>query len=276
LPHFTFDDIDDSRRRSVAQEFAAATPFPHVVLHDVIRTDGMDLAGSFPDLSWPGWGDVGQEAWQRGKRSCADIAVLPPEQASALRELNEPTFLRFLEDVTGIQSLLPDPYLEGGGLHCTTPGGTLSVHTDFHWHPALQLFRRLNVLIYLNRDWSEGDGGELQMWSKGASEPSRSVAPTFGTCVIFQTDDDSPHGVAPIAEGSQPRKSIATYYYTSAEAGRFSGDAHTHWQEHEQVRRPVEKARLVAYKGAVRASRGLSRVAYGLNPNRTRRDVEQR
>ena len=37
--------------------------------------------------------------------------------ASMVRDLNEPGFLDFVEQVSGIPKLLPDPYLEGGGLH---------------------------------------------------------------------------------------------------------------------------------------------------------------
>src|SRR5262249_39147078 len=80
--------------------------------------------------------------------------------------LNSPTFLQFLEEMTGIEGLIPDPYLEGGGLHMIKPGGSLAIHADFNWHKRLKLDRRLNLLLYLNKDWDESFGGALELWSQ--------------------------------------------------------------------------------------------------------------
>ena len=54
--------------------------------------------------------------------------------------------LEFLETLTGIDGLVPDPYFAGGGLHQIVRGGFLKVHADFNWHPKLRLDRRLNML----------------------------------------------------------------------------------------------------------------------------------
>ena len=40
-------------------------------------------------------------------------------------------FLRFLEALTGIAALIPDPQFRGSGLHFVGPGGRLAVHADF-------------------------------------------------------------------------------------------------------------------------------------------------
>jgi len=63
--------------------------------------------------------------------------------------------------LTGIDALVPDPHFEGGGLHQIEPGGHLKVHADFNRHPRTGLARRLNALIYLNRDWKPEYGGAL-------------------------------------------------------------------------------------------------------------------
>ena len=42
-------------------------------------------------------------------------------------ELSSGRFLRWLERVVGIEHLLPDPHLQGGGLHLTQAGGWLAV-----------------------------------------------------------------------------------------------------------------------------------------------------
>jgi Rps23 Pro-64 3,4-dihydroxylase Tpa1-like proline 4-hydroxylase len=73
-------------------------------------------------------------------------------------------FIDFLETLTGITGLLPDPHLWGGGLHQIQRGGFLKVHADFNRHERLDLDRRLNLLVYLNKDWKEEYGGS---WSSG-------------------------------------------------------------------------------------------------------------
>src|SRR5204862_3173325 len=97
-------------------------------------------------------------------RYCGDYNKLP----SKVRELidfcySEP-FIEYLEELTGEQDLKADPYLEGGGIHCIAPGGFLKIHTDYNCHERLSMYRRLNLLVYLNRGWQENWGGALELW----------------------------------------------------------------------------------------------------------------
>ena len=72
-----------------------------------------------------------------------------------------------LQKITNInEKLIIDEKLNGGGLHEIKKGGLLKIHSDFNRHPILNLDRRLNVLVYLNKDWNEDYGGHLQLWDK--------------------------------------------------------------------------------------------------------------
>jgi Rps23 Pro-64 3,4-dihydroxylase Tpa1-like proline 4-hydroxylase len=78
--------------------------------------------------------------------------------------LNSQPFLEFLQQLTGIkETLIPDPYFEGGGFHEIKPGGYLKMHVDFHKHKLTKLDRRLNILVYLNEDWKEEYGGHFEL-----------------------------------------------------------------------------------------------------------------
>ena len=117
----------------------------------------------------------------------------------------------------------------GRGLHVSGPGGTLTPHTDFHVIRGLSLFRRLNLLFYLNPDWSPENGGMLELWNKQQDRIEKSVSPTLGTCVLFKTNNESMHGfTTPVA--GRNRQSVALYYYTAEEAEDFSGDGATYWR----------------------------------------------
>ncbi|MGH7009896.1 MAG: 2OG-Fe(II) oxygenase, partial [Caulobacteraceae bacterium] len=130
---------------------------------------------------------------------------------------NARPFLRTIENITGIEGLIPDPYFLGGGFHETTQGGHLSIHADFNHHKPMDLERRVNVLIYLNDDWDESYGGCLELWDRGMKSRVQSYVPTCNRCVIFSTTTDSYHGNPEPVNHPRlvSRKSIALYYYTS-------------------------------------------------------------
>ena len=264
LVDFRHDDTDyvDKLRAS----YQSATPFPHVVLLDVLRPTSADVVRAFPDLDWDGW-STRRHSYARDKSFCPDIERMPDLLRRLIYELETPTVLRFLSSITGIEKLLPDPYLQGAGLHCSPPGGQLVPHTDFHHYKTLDLYRQLNLLLYLNPIWEPGDGGELQLFRKGEQTPVVSVAPTFGTCVIFRTDHLSVHGVSPITEHAEDRRSIALYYYTSTENETFSGDDITYWQRHDVASlSKAERGQLLVSRGLVHTARVFNRLGHRSNP----------
>lgn len=200
------------------EAYAAAEPFPHLVLDDFLRPDAARaIAGAIPgpDSGLP-WDRYAAEGFEM-KLASAREEVLPATVVRALHELNSGVFLRFLEALTGIEPLLPDPDLLGGGVHLVGPGGHLGVHADFNWHPRLRLHRRINLLLYFNDGWRPEWGGDLELWSTDATRRVRSVAPLFNRAVVFNTRSDTFHGhPAPLA--SPPgvwRRSIAMYYYSA-------------------------------------------------------------
>lgn len=132
---------------------------------------------------------------------------------------NSAPVLQFLEGLTGIDALIPDPYFSGGGFHEIAHGGKLGVHADFRLNEQLHVARRLNLLIYLNKNWDDSYGGFLELWDKSVSNRIQTIAPILNRCVIFNTDADSYHGHPdPLTTpDGVTRKSIALYYYTASE-----------------------------------------------------------
>ena len=110
---------------------------------------------------------------------------------------------------------------------CAGPGragGFLKVHADFNRHDRLQLDRRLNGILYLNQDWEQEWGGDLQLWSTDMSRCEKSVLPVFNRFLVFATLDDANHGHPdPLrCPPNRARRSMALYYYTN---GRPAGEA---------------------------------------------------
>lgn len=150
------------------------------------------------------------------KHRLSRLDEMPASAAQLIGYLNSAAFLQKLEQVSGIPDLLPDPALQGGGIHVIQRGGFLKLHTDFNWHAGLQAHRRLNLLIYLNEDWQPEWGGHIELWSPDVKHQVFSMSPTLGNALLFATNDHSYHGHPDPLDSPEgvSRKSIALYYYT--------------------------------------------------------------
>jgi hypothetical protein len=212
--HFERDQcVAEGERR--AHEYQTATPFPHIVMDDFIDPNVLrGIVEQFPDRDGRTYFDRAQE---RFKYQFDPNTVASPRVRNLLAELNGEPFLAFLSAMTGIEGLISDPYYSGGGLHETLAGGHLSVHADFNTHKEMQVERRLNLLVYLNDDWPEAYGGQLELWDRKMRGAAKSVLPVIGRAVVFSTTLQSFHGQPnPLAcPPDRSRRSIATYYYTA-------------------------------------------------------------
>lgn len=201
-----------------ATAFRDADPYPHLVMEDFLiphRADELRRVFPGPDdpVAWDRFGAQGYEV----KLGSSNEQAFPAPLRQAIHDLNAGPFIRFLETLTGIEHLLPDPHLRGGGIHLSRPGDHLGIHADFNWHDGLQAHRRLNLLVYLNPDWQPGFGGELELWDTTGTEMRRRIEPVFNRAVLFATRSDTFHGhPSPwAAPDGIHRRSIAMYYYTT-------------------------------------------------------------
>jgi 2OG-Fe(II) oxygenase superfamily len=208
-------------------DYQKATPFPHILFQNVFPENVLEgVLEEFPrpkEIKWIEFDDPRQKKLgsQVGNR-------LGENTLRFLYYLNSAPVIRFLEELTGIKGLIPDPYYEGGGLHQILPGGFLKIHADFNWHYRLKLHRRINMLVYLNKNWKEEYGGHLELWDSKMKACREKIFPTFGKVVVFNTTDYAYHGhPSPLAcpEGMS-RKSIAVYYYSSSRPKEELSNAH--------------------------------------------------
>ena len=199
------------------ERFVNANPFPFIIIDDFFSKEFLnEVLNQFPNLSEQKK-TTNYDNKNEVKFANNQYKNFPNNIKKLFDFLNSDFFLNFLQRITNIQEkLIPDLELNGGGLHEIKKGGLLKIHSDFNKHPSLDLDRRLNVLIYLNKDWKEEYGGHLEFWDKEMTSCREKVLPIFNKMVIFSTTDNSNHGHPdPLnCPNNISRKSIATYYYT--------------------------------------------------------------
>ncbi len=209
---------------------SAAEPFPFFSIDNFLETSfAEEVLASYPTYEDAlKTGKSFKAVNEKGKVQLTDSNAFAP----AVRKLNDvlasPDWLDILSHVMNIPKLLPDDQLIGGGIHQTGPRGHLDVHIDFNFIQERNLHRRLNILIYFNKDWRKEWGGNVELWDKDVRVCKHSFSPIFNRCVVFETNEISFHGVTAVKcpEGNS-RKSFAAYYYTVEAPIGWDGTSHT-------------------------------------------------
>jgi hypothetical protein len=227
--------------------YASAKPFPHVVFDNFFDAALLDVVLSeFPKPGEIEWRRFDNE--REIKLASAAESSFGPTTRLLLYHLNSITFLEFLSSVTGIANLIPDPCFDGGGLHQIVRGGKLGIHSDFNKHPRYGLDRRLNLLLYLNKDWREEYGGHLELWNREMTRCEEKILPVFNRLMVFGTTDFTYHGHPDPLQcpESMTRKSLALYYFSNGRPEEeLSGKHSTLFQARpEEEFKPTPKQRL--------------------------------
>jgi Rps23 Pro-64 3,4-dihydroxylase Tpa1-like proline 4-hydroxylase len=217
-------DKDELRDR-----FQSAKPFPFFCIDNFLNEEFANrVLAAFPDYGQAR--EVGKEfkgVNEKGKVQVTDSKLF----AEPIQKLNEvlasQEFLDLLSHVTGMPRLLADDQLVGGGIHQTGPRGHLDVHVDFNYIRERDLHRRLNILIYFNKDWQPEWGGNIELWDRDVKTCAHSFSPIFNRCVVFETNEISFHGVSAVqCPPDRARKSFAAYYYTKEAPAHWTGKYH--------------------------------------------------
>ena len=209
-------------------EYSSGEPFPHIVIDNFLPQAILDrVLEEFPSPEKIDWKTFDNSAEK--KLASTSELQMGENTRLLLQQLNSSTFISFLEKLTGIDGIIPDPHFLGGGLHQIEKGGYLKIHVDFNRHKRLRLDRRLNLLIYLNKDWQEEYGGHFEMWDADMTECKNKILPIFNRCVIFNTTDFSFHGhPEPLnCPENRTRKSLALYYYSNGRPAHEVANGHT-------------------------------------------------
>lgn len=221
-----------TRAADLAAQFQRRDLFRHVVIDDFFDAATCTrLLEEFPPFER---GNARNEAGELGNKSTVEkIRGLGPTYAALDDTIQTHGFLELIGRITGIPDLLYDPWYFGGGTHENRHGQDLDAHVDFNRHPVERWHRRLNLIVYLNREWDDAWGGSLELHSdpRAADDRITVLTPMYNRAVIFETTESSWHGFSRIALPAEKRalsrKSIALYFYTTQRPADELADTHS-------------------------------------------------
>src|SRR5437870_3837368 len=119
--------------------YSSNPPYPHALIDNFLPQRAAErLVAVFPkpdDHVWLDWRkrDTIHQPRKQGIGHAERLEGANPFLHNMLFAFNSSPMIRFLERLTGIEGLIPDPHLTGGGLQQILPQGRLAIHADFNY-----------------------------------------------------------------------------------------------------------------------------------------------
>ena len=205
-------------------------PYPHIVLRDIFDNELLDdVVDNIKRINKEGGGKI----WYKLCTTGNDFSKFGKSAVALTNYLISPDWVKFISFLTGIENLKPDPDWHGAGINFEPRGSHLELHTDFNVHRTAKHlgWRRVNVLLFLSKDWKDEWGGQNELWNKDLSKCEASTNPEFNTLVVFSTSDNSWHGFPPVTcPEDRARKVISCYYYSEDPGPHSRAQTHTNYQ----------------------------------------------
>ena len=199
-------------------------PFPYISENGLFSESVLDeVLNCFPANSDKHWRRY-SESHEAGKMEMSDPRGWPNLISQVLDMMTSEDMAALVGESFGIPDLVGSTY--GGGLHCSPRGARLAMHTDFTHHPDTGLFRRINMLLFLNRGWEEDHGGGLYL----GDDMEVLIPPVFNQLGCFATSGISSHGHPVPWNADEPRRSLAVYFYSPEPPADYFGPNTTVWK----------------------------------------------
>lgn len=235
------DWVDDL---SLTEKFKNAEPFEHIVIDNFLKPEiAEQIHACFPEdfeKWWKYWNPL------EVKYANDRISEMPGVIRNVFYAYSSKKMIDVIQRLSGIPDLEYDPYLHGAGLHAHPRNGRLNMHLDYEKHPHMAKERRLNIILYLNKEWKDEWNGETQLWNSDMTECVTKSHIRFNRAVIFRTNEISWHGLpekVACPEGHY-RKSLAYYYVsplvTGSQKDKYGGNAEGYRTKAAYKKRPQD------------------------------------
>ena len=199
----------------LAESHAAGSPVPYTIIDNFLPDELFNTLSFEVDfLQESDWTVFSNGTSYR--KECRNFTSTPRIQSMAY-SFQGSVFLNWIEKLTGIEKLVGDPHYRGGGITRVSSGNSLGLHNDFNWNEQLRLTRRVNIILYMNSEWDDSWGGELEFWDFDKTECLVKIAPKPNRLAIWNYDERLIHGHPnPLTcPESVARQNFIQFYYSS-------------------------------------------------------------
>ena len=210
------EGMNDFFKAGKAESYSAIyqvnTPIPHIVIDGFLREDfALKLYDHFPS---PEQMKVHYHGLNEKKSEHSDFSSLDSAFTELHAFLSSEPFRTWLSSLTTVPDLQTVNDRLGYGLHQGANNSFLDIHIDYNIHPVKKIYRKLNLILFLNKDWESAWGGNLELWDEKVETCVQSISPVFNRCVIFECSEKSYHGYSRITVPEKiTRKSFYQYFF---------------------------------------------------------------
>jgi dTDP-glucose 4,6-dehydratase len=211
---------DNDKLKELNYKFTNTDPYDHIIIPNFLNEEFAEkIFSEFPiDIHSENWYEYNNPIEKKFAND--NISLMPRCIKKLFNLLSCKEITEKINLLSGIEKLEYDPYLHGAGLHIHSKGGKLDMHLDYEKHPNLDKERRLNIIIYMSKNWQKEWNGDSELWNKDLTKCVVKSPVVFNTALIFKTNEISWHGLP--EEITCPegifRKTIAYYYISDLES----------------------------------------------------------
>ena len=185
-----------SDTKSLYEEFISNEPFPNIGIDNFLSDDLVISMKNEITESYRKYNHLLKNFTRNGSHmiELCEAGDICPIAHQLIGDLHSKYFLDWLENVTGIDGLIPDPWLIGASYMRCYRGDSLQIHSDFNWNEKLKLHRALTLVIYLNPEWEEKWNGDIQLWDRDRENCIKRYYPKNGNLVLWEYSKHAFHG----------------------------------------------------------------------------------
>jgi hypothetical protein len=131
---------------NLRNKFNQAKPYKYCVIDNFLKDSAADtLLNDFPAFN--NKNSLNESGVPGPKSVINDIKSISKNYELFYSIINSEDFLTYVSSITGIENLISDPNMYGGGTHENIEGAELDCHIDFNLQQETNYHRRLNLLL---------------------------------------------------------------------------------------------------------------------------------
>ncbi len=202
--------FDENKIEELNHSFNHSSPFRYLIVDEFLNSEiAKQIEFSFPSIDSM---SVKYKGLNENKAEDSSFDKFAPIIQELNQFIHSPIITEWIGKITGLKNISTINDRLGAGLHQGGNKSFLDIHIDYNIHPIHKKQRKLNLLIFFNKEWEEGWGGQLELWNK--TNCFKKILPSFNRMVLFECNEISYHGYSQInCLESITRKSYYHYFF---------------------------------------------------------------